>query len=83
MAAWFPDMFCNFYRVKNHKIAKNSTTTKARDKISTDFEILRITEKFDVFSCNWVLNEVDTDKSSSILISLFYTTVCLTKFKNN
>ncbi len=30
VAAWFPDMFCNFYFVKNHKIAKNSTTTKAR-----------------------------------------------------
>jgi hypothetical protein len=34
VAAWFPDMFCNFYLVKNHKIAKNSTTTKAREKIS-------------------------------------------------
>jgi hypothetical protein len=32
VAAWFPDMFCNFYLVKNHKIAKNSTTTKAREK---------------------------------------------------
>jgi hypothetical protein len=30
VAAWFPDMFCNFYVVKNHKIAKNSATTKAR-----------------------------------------------------
>jgi hypothetical protein len=35
VAAWFPDMFCNFYFVKNHKIAKNSTTTKAKEK-STD-----------------------------------------------
>jgi hypothetical protein len=26
--------------VKNHKIAKNSTTTKAREKISTDLESL-------------------------------------------
>ncbi len=83
MAAWFPDVFCNFYRVKNHKIAKNATTTKARDKISTDFEILRITEKFDIFSCNWVFNEVDTYKSSLILIYLFYTTVNFTKLKNN
>jgi hypothetical protein len=23
VAAWFPDMFCNFYLMKNHKIAKN------------------------------------------------------------
>jgi hypothetical protein len=37
VAAWFPDMFCNFYLVKNNKIAKNSTTTKAREKIITDF----------------------------------------------
>jgi hypothetical protein len=27
--------------VKNHKIAKNSTTTKAKDKISTDLESLQ------------------------------------------
>jgi hypothetical protein len=28
VAVWFPDMFGNFYLVKNHKIAKNSTTSK-------------------------------------------------------
>jgi hypothetical protein len=33
VAAFFPDMFCGFYFLKNHKIAKNSTTTKAREKI--------------------------------------------------
>jgi hypothetical protein len=32
-------VFCNFYTVKNHKIAKNSTTTKAREK-STALESL-------------------------------------------
>ncbi len=26
--AAFPDMFCNFYLVKNHKIANHSTNTK-------------------------------------------------------
>ncbi len=31
-------VFCNIYRVKNHKIANNSTTTKAREKINADFE---------------------------------------------
>jgi hypothetical protein len=36
VAARFPDMFCNFYLVKNHKIAKNSTTNKVREKIITD-----------------------------------------------
>jgi hypothetical protein len=40
VAAWFSAMFGNFYLVKNHKIAKNSTTTKAREKISTDLESL-------------------------------------------
>jgi len=40
VAAWFPDMFCNFYVVKNHKTATNSTTTKAREKISTALESL-------------------------------------------
>jgi hypothetical protein len=33
-------VFCNFYIVKNHKIAKNSTTAKAWEKISTDLESL-------------------------------------------
>jgi hypothetical protein len=45
-AAWFPDMFCNFNLVKNHKIAKNSTTTKAREKNKIRFGILRVLEKF-------------------------------------
>jgi hypothetical protein len=47
MAAWFPDLFCNFYLVKNHKIAINSTTTKAGEKINKHrFVILRILEIF-------------------------------------
>jgi hypothetical protein len=32
VAALFPDIFCNFNLVKNHKIAKNLTTTTARKK---------------------------------------------------
>ncbi len=40
LAAWFPDMFQKFYLVKHHKVAKNSTTTKAREKIGTDLESL-------------------------------------------
>ncbi len=36
VAALVPDLFCNFYLVKNHKIAKNSTTSDAREKIITD-----------------------------------------------
>jgi hypothetical protein len=34
VAAWFPYMFCKFYLVKINKIAKNTTITKAREKIS-------------------------------------------------
>jgi len=40
MAAWVPDMSCNFYLVKNHKISNNPTITKAREKISIDLESL-------------------------------------------
>jgi hypothetical protein len=47
IAACFPDLFCNLNLVKNHKIAKNSTTTKAREKINKHrFVILRILEFF-------------------------------------
>jgi hypothetical protein len=46
VAAWFPDMFCNFYLLKNHKIAKNSTTTKAREKNKHRLGIIRIFEIF-------------------------------------
>jgi hypothetical protein len=37
-AALVPDIFCNFYFVKNHKIANNSATTEARENISADLE---------------------------------------------
>ncbi len=40
VAAWFPDMFYSFYLVKDHKIAKNSRTPEAREKISTYLESL-------------------------------------------
>ncbi len=48
VAAWVTDMFCNFYFAKNHKIAKNSKTTKAREKISTHLESLEFKKKFDI-----------------------------------
>jgi len=31
VAARVPDILCNFYLVKNHKIANNSATTEARE----------------------------------------------------
>jgi len=40
VAAWVPDMLCNFYLAKNHKITNNSTTIKAIEKINTDLEFL-------------------------------------------
>jgi hypothetical protein len=40
VAASVPDMFCNFYLVKNHKIANNSATTAATEKITTYLESL-------------------------------------------
>jgi hypothetical protein len=46
VAALVKDMFCNFYYVKNHKIAYNSATTEAREKNKHIFGILRILEFF-------------------------------------
>ncbi len=40
MAALVTDMFCSFYLVKNNKIADNSATTEAREKIRTYSESL-------------------------------------------
>jgi hypothetical protein len=48
LAALFPDMLCNFYLVKNHKIANNLITTKAKEKISTDLESFEFLNFFDV-----------------------------------
>jgi hypothetical protein len=39
-AALVPVMLCNLHLVKNHKIANNSATTEAREKISTDLKSL-------------------------------------------
>jgi hypothetical protein len=44
VAAWVPDIFCNFYMVKSHKIAYNSATNEAREKISTDLESFEFLE---------------------------------------
>ncbi len=41
-----PAMLCNFYLVKNHKIADNSATTEAREKISTYLESLEFQKNF-------------------------------------
>ncbi len=47
VAALVPDMFCNFYLVKYHKIDNSSATNKAREKNEHIFGILRILDFFD------------------------------------
>jgi hypothetical protein len=32
VAAWVPNIFCNFYFMKNHEIADNSTINEAREE---------------------------------------------------
>jgi hypothetical protein len=38
VAVLVPDMFGNFYLVKNHKIVNNSATTEPRENICTQLE---------------------------------------------
>jgi hypothetical protein len=64
VAAWVPDMFSNFYLVKNHKIAKYSTTTNTREKISTDLEPLKFLKNFDVHLTNFKSNQILLNKIS-------------------
>jgi hypothetical protein len=47
VSAWIPDMICNFCSVKSHKIANNTATTEAREKISADLESLEFYKFFD------------------------------------
>ncbi len=44
-----PDMFCDFYLVESHKIAYNSATTEAREKISTIWNEYNFRKKIYVF----------------------------------
>jgi hypothetical protein len=64
VAEWFLDMFCNFYLVKNHKISKNSTTAKAREKISTDLESLEFYKFFDACFTKFKKNQILLNKIS-------------------
>jgi len=56
---------CNFYLVKNHKIAQNSTTTKAREKTSTDLESLEFYKFFDVCLTKFKNNKILLNKVSN------------------
>jgi hypothetical protein len=42
VAAGFPDIFLYFYFVTNHKMSKNATIAKVREKISADLESLEL-----------------------------------------
>ncbi len=66
MAAWVPDVFYNFYLVKNYKKEKNSTTAKASEKISTDLESLEFWKK------NWCIFHKIKKNYLIILATDFY-----------
>jgi hypothetical protein len=57
-------MFCNFYLVKNHKLAYNSATTEAREKIRTDLESLEFEKIFDVCLTKFENYQILLDKIS-------------------
>jgi hypothetical protein len=54
--------------VKNHKIAKNSTNTKAREKISTDLDSLEFYKNFDVCLTKFKNNQILLNKISHIFL---------------
>ncbi len=71
VAAQVPDMFCNFYLVKSHKIANNSATTEAREKNKHRFgidqtPIFLFNENVSMHDSHKVLMEVD-DNSALIV----------------
>ncbi len=64
VAALVSGMLCNFYVVKNHKIANNSATTEAREKISTDLNTLEFEKLFDVCLTKIENNQILRNKIS-------------------
>ncbi len=57
-------MFYSFYLLRNHKVANNSATTEAREKISTFLECLEFMKYFDV--CTNIVFICKTDKSKPV-----------------
>ncbi len=68
VAAWFTYMFFNFCLVKNHKITKNSTAAKAREKISTDLESFEFKKYFDVCLAKLKYNQILLNNISHIFL---------------
>ncbi len=64
MGAWVLVMFCNFYLVKNNKIANNATATKAIGKISKDIKSLELLKFYDVCLTNFKNNQILLNKIS-------------------
>jgi hypothetical protein len=60
MVAWVPDMFSNFYLVKNYKIENNSTVSEARVKIRKNW----VLEVFGVSSTKLKKHQVLQNKIS-------------------
>ncbi len=83
VAAWVRDMFCNFYFVKNHKIAKNSTIAKAREKISADLESLDFYQKIEVCSTKFENNQILLNRISDRFLlttkKILIAKICKTK----
>jgi hypothetical protein len=65
VAPWVLDIFCNFYFVKNHKIANYSTATKDR-KNKHRFGIFRI--KKELHSLQLITNIVFANKASLLIM---------------
>jgi hypothetical protein len=65
VAAWAPDMLHCLYFMKNHKIANNTTTKEAREKISTEPRICRILEIFDISFTEFKNNKFHKIKSAT------------------
>jgi hypothetical protein len=68
-------MFRNFYLVTNHKIANNSVTVEAIEKISTDLESLEFYKNFDARLTKLKNNQFSLNK---ICRRFFATTKLLT-----
>ncbi len=61
---WVPHMFCNVCAVKNHKSAKYSITTGARENISTNLESLEFKNFFYVCLIKFRYNQILHNKIS-------------------
>ncbi len=51
VAVQFPDLFFNFYLMKNHKVANKSVAIEAREKVNTDLESLYFFMKILIKEC--------------------------------